>query len=146
MKTRVAKVEKSVEKNNNVYHRRLTDLEQYARRWNLRLYGLPEVENEDVRGEAICICQVVDTIDVVHLLGKKQQQNDSRPRGIIILFTARFYRDDVWKAARKNAFLPSHGLRFAEHLSPVDIERRNKLWQKIKIAQNEGKAAFFVGG
>nr|XP_023868738.1 GEM-interacting protein-like [Salvelinus alpinus] len=122
VKTRVAKVEKGVEKvdkNNNVYHRRLTDLEQYTRRWNLRLYGLPEVENEDVRGEAIRICQEVmpaeknkvgDTIDVVHRLGKKQQQNDSRPTGIIILFTARFYRDAVWKAARKNAFLQSHEL------------------------------------
>jgi hypothetical protein len=158
VKTRVAKVEKNVErveKNNNVYHRRLTDLEQYTRKWNLRLYGLPEVENEDVRGEAIRICQEVlpaeknkvgDTIDVVHRLGKKQQQSDSRPRGIIILFTTRFYRDAVWKAARKNAFLQSHGMRFAEHLSPEDIERRNKLWPTIKIARSEGKAAYFVGG
>ena len=90
---------------------------------------MPEVENEDERREAIRICQEVmpaeknkggDTIDVVHRLGKKQQQNDSRPRGIIILFTARFYRDAVWKAARKNAFLQTHGLRFAKQLSPED--------------------------
>jgi hypothetical protein len=110
-----------VKKNNNVYHRCLTDLEQYTIKWNLRLYGLPEVENEDVRGEAIRICQDVlpteknkvgDTIDVVHRLGKKQQQNNSRPRGIIILFTARFYRHAVWKAARKNAFLQRHGIAF----------------------------------
>lgn len=88
------------------------------------------------------ITKVGDTIDVVHRLGKKQQQNDSRPRGIIILlFTARFYRDVVWKAARKNAFLQSHGMRFAEHLIPEDIERRNKLWPTIKKARNEGKAA-----
>ncbi|XP_064872087.1 zinc finger protein with KRAB and SCAN domains 7-like [Oncorhynchus nerka] len=155
VKSRVAKVEKNVErveKNNNVYNRRLNDLEQYTRKWNLRLYGLPELENEDVRGEAIRICQEVlpaennkvgDTINVVHRLGKKQQQSDSRPRGIIILFTTRFYRDAVWKAAWKNAFLQSHGMRFAEHLSPEDIERRNKLWPRIKIARSEGKAAYF---
>ena len=88
--------------------------------------------------------KVGDTIDVAHRLGKKQQQNDSRPSGIIILFTARFYRDAVWKAARNNAFLQSHGLRFAQHLSPEGIERRNKLWPTINIAQSEGKAAYFV--
>jgi hypothetical protein len=38
-------------------------------------------------------------------------------------------------------------LRFAEHVSPEDIERRNKLWPTFKIARrNKGKAAYFVGG
>ncbi|KAJ8004306.1 hypothetical protein DPEC_G00157760 [Dallia pectoralis] len=130
-------------------------MEQYTRRWNLRLNGVPEVLNEDVRCEAIRICQevmsgnnakVADSIDIAHRLGKKKHPNDSKPRGIIILFTARFYRDAIWKAAKKNAFLQSHDLRFAENLCPEDIERRNRLWPSIKKAREEGKAAYFVGG
>ena len=158
VKGRVHVIEKRMEKveqKTNDYHKRVTDMEQYTRRWNLRLYGVPEVLNEDVRCEAIRICQAVmpenkakvaDSIDIVHRLGRKKLQNDPKPRGVIILFTSRFYRDAILKAAKKNAFLQSHGLRFAQHLCPEDIERRSRLWPLIKKAREEGKAAYFVGG
>ena len=96
---------------------------------------MPEVENEDVRGEAFRICQEVlpaeknkvgDTIDVVHRLGKKQQQT-IQDLGVSSSSSRADSTGMLWKAARNDAFLQSHGLRFAEHLSPEDIERRNKL-------------------
>ena len=38
---------------------RVSELERYGRRWNLRLYGVSEVEKENVRAEVINVCQQV---------------------------------------------------------------------------------------
>lgn len=38
---------------------RISELERYSRRWNLRLHGVKEAEKEDVRGKVIEICQSV---------------------------------------------------------------------------------------
>lgn len=127
---------------------RVTDLERYGRRWNLRHYGVPEADKE-----VIYICQEIlpsereklpDAIDVAHRVGKLRQ--DSKPRGIILRFISRRHRDAVWKAAKNNAFLNNKGLRFTEDLTKEDRENRNKLWPLIKSARDEGKAAYFVGG
>ncbi len=92
---------------------RLTDLERYSRRWNLRLQGVPEKEREDVRAETIRICEatfaerghsLADKIDTVHRIGRRLQ-NSSRPRPIIIQFSSRVARDGSWKAARTSEFL-----------------------------------------
>lgn len=37
----------------------LNVMERYHRRWNLRLYGLPEQEGEDVKQRMIDICKTV---------------------------------------------------------------------------------------
>ncbi|KAJ7998303.1 hypothetical protein DPEC_G00221300 [Dallia pectoralis] len=120
---------------------------------NEKFYGVPEGEKENVRAEVINICQKVlpeergklpDTIDIAHRVGKRQE--DSRPRGIIIRFIARRFRDAIWKAAKKNGFLQSKGLRFTEDLTIEDRENRQKLWPKVKKAREEGQAAYFVGG
>lgn len=89
--------------------------------------------------------RLADTIDTVHRLGTKQQ-NDNKPKGIIIQFIARVYRDAVWKAAKTSPHLRDNVLRFAEDLSKEDRKRRNKLWPVIKKAREEGKPAFFIGG
>ncbi|KAI9999571.1 hypothetical protein NQD34_018393 [Periophthalmus magnuspinnatus] len=83
---------------------RLVESERYSRRWNLKLYGVPETVNkEDVKKETIRICQSVlpegkqklpDVIDTVHRLGKLKE-NESRPRGIILQFSSRTFRDAV---------------------------------------------------
>ena len=89
-KVTVGLIEKRVEKleqKTDDYHKHVTDMEQYTRRWNLRLYGIPEVPNEDVHSEAIRICQalmpenkakVADCIDTVHCFGRKKLQNDPK--------------------------------------------------------------------
>lgn len=150
LEVKMAKEEKRID----TCQQRVSELERYSRRWNLRLYGVEESEKENVRKKAIEICQAVlpeeknrlaDAIDTVHRLGTKRQ-NDYKPRGIIIQFIARVYRDGVWKAAKTSPHLRDNGLRFAEDLSKEDRERRSKLWPVIKKAREEGKPAFFVGG
>ncbi len=87
------------------HDRRLSQLESYLRRWNLRLHGVPERE-QDVRRRIIEVCQHIlpedkdklqNTIDTVHRLGRKQP---NKARGIILQFSSHFYRDAVWLAAK----------------------------------------------
>ncbi|KAA0705276.1 hypothetical protein E1301_Tti009859 [Triplophysa tibetana] len=134
--------------------KRLSHLEGYARRWNLRIYGVPEKEKEDVRERVIQVCQqllpeakgkIPFIVDTVHRLRRKQLNND-KPRGVIFQFTSRFYRDAVWRAAKDSVFLRNNNLKIAEDLSPSDRERRNKLWPLVDKARRENKRAYFVGG
>lgn len=124
--------------------KRVSELESYSRRWNLRLFGVPETEGLDVRQEVIRICRAVlpeeesklpVVIDTEHRLGPKKQSALSDPRGIILQFTSRVFPDAVWKAAKKSAFLRDKRLRFAEDLSKADRERRLKLWPMVKEAR-----------
>ena len=76
----------------------VNDAERYQRRWNLRLYGLPEQEGEDVKQ------RVMDTIalalgnllhlhiDVSHRLGRR---TDDKVRPVITSFTSRATREMV---------------------------------------------------
>lgn len=133
---------------------RVTDLEQYGRRWNLRLYGLPEAIKENVREEVIRVCQELlpheatklpDAIDVTHRLGTKRA-NETRPCATIIRFSARRFRDAVWKAAKSSEFLRNQGMQFKEDLTKEDRDSRLKLWPLIKKACDDGKSAYFVRG
>lgn len=133
---------------------RVTDLERYGRRWNIKLHGIPEAAKENIREEVIRICQEVlpqdrdqlpAAIDIAHRVGSKRP-NEPRPRAVIIRFVVRRYREAVWKAAKNNPFLRNHGLHFTEDLTKEDRESRQKLWPMIKKAREEGKSAYFVGG
>lgn len=157
VKGQVTDVEKRVctgEKKATLMEQRLLEVENYSRRWNLRLFGLGEKKGENIRREVIQICQSVlpehkakfpDVIDTVQRLGQLKE-NNTRPRAVILQFTLRVYRDAVWKAAKNSAFLQSKKLRFAEDLSRAVRERRMQLWPLVAKAREEGKTAYFVGG
>lgn len=81
---------------------------RYKRRWNLRLTGLPEKDDENVRERVIGILTRIipvsverlrDTVDTVHRLGKRESAATSNnvPRVVIIQFGIRTIRDEVWK-------------------------------------------------
>lgn len=132
---------------------RLNDAERYQRRWNLRLYGIPEHPEEDITHKVIGICLSVapdssvsfkNDIDVVHRLGKLKEQ-DGRPRPVIIRFVRRSTRDLIWRLAKTSEYLRNHKLRFTEDLSQADKLLRIKRWPLIEAARKEGKKAFFVG-
>lgn len=150
MKPRLKQAEKSAED----HEKRLTLLEGYSRRWNLRIQGIQEKNGEDVRHEVIKICQCLlpqhkdkfpDVVDVAHRLGRFKA-GSSTPRAIIFQFTSRFFRDAVWRAAKDADFLKNNHLRISEDLSPADRETRLKLWPAVEKARKENKKAFFVGG
>ncbi|KAL0148404.1 hypothetical protein M9458_056304 [Cirrhinus mrigala] len=81
---------------------------RYKRRWNLRLTGLPEKDDENVRETVIGILirifpvsveRLRDTVDTVHRLGKREGAATSNnvSRVVIIQFGMRTIRDEVWK-------------------------------------------------
>lgn len=72
--------------------------------------------------------------------------SNNQPRGVIIQFTSRIYRDAVWRSAKKSTFLKDNNLKLAEDLSADDPARRNRLWPAVDKARKENKMAFFVGG
>ncbi|KAF5888126.1 cytoplasmic dynein 2 heavy chain 1-like protein [Clarias magur] len=110
---------------------------RYKRRWNLRLTGLPEKDDENTRETVIGILTRVvpmsvdrlrDTVDTVHRLGRKGNAPSSvSPRAIIIQFGMRTVRDDVWKKSRDARVCKELNIRFKEDFSKEDREARAKL-------------------
>jgi len=130
---------------------RLNEMERYHRRWNLRLYGLPEQEGEDVKQRVIDICKAVIEdpeedlrfqIDVSHRIGRRE---DGKTRPVITRFTTRSSKEKVWKCAKNSEFLKIKKLKFGEDLTTKDKETRTKLWPQIEEARKQGKRAFFIG-
>lgn len=128
--------------------RRLAHLESYSRRWNLRIYGIPEKE-KDVRGEVIQVCQrllpddkkkLASAIDTVHRLGHKQP---NKTRGIIFQFSSRFCRDAVCRAAKESTFLRENKLKISEDLSPADKERRKQIVAGSAKSKTRQQACLF---
>lgn len=134
---------------------KLNDAERYNRRWCLRIHGMEEKHNEDVKARVADICCAViddearntrtrDDIDIVHRLGRYSDKQ-TRPRTTIVRFTTRTTRDLVWKKAKDNSFLSENRLRFAEDLTTADKKVREELWPLIEAARKEGKIAHFAG-
>ena len=84
-------------------------LEQYGRRNNIRVVGIPEQENESAEQTAQTVAETLNAklpntnlkrydIDIAHRLGKKR---DGKPRTVIMKFVSRMTRDNVFKN-RKN--------------------------------------------
>ncbi|XP_051980432.1 uncharacterized protein si:ch211-196c10.15 [Xyrauchen texanus] len=130
---------------------RVNEMERYHRRWNLRLYGLPEQEGEDVKQRVIDICKAViqdpeedlrSQIDVSHRIGRRE---DGKTRPVITRFALRSAKEKVWKCAKNSEFLKIKKLKFGEDLTTKDKETRTKLWPQIEEARKQGRRAFFVG-
>lgn len=83
-----------------------------------------------------------EAVDVVHRVGRKET---GRSREVIILFTRRLVRDEVWKRTKSSAVCKEAGIRFAEDLTKEDRLLRSELWPRIAQARKEGKAAGFRG-
>ncbi|XP_055006462.1 carcinoembryonic antigen-related cell adhesion molecule 8-like [Boleophthalmus pectinirostris] len=129
----------------------MDEIETYTRRWNLRLTGGPQTDQEDVRAKVIQICQevvpdtknkLVDSVETVHRLGRRRAAAEgSAPRHIIVQFVSRVCRDAVWREAKTSLYLRQHGLCFKEDISKGDRERQEKLWPQIQRAREAGKRA-----
>lgn len=131
---------------------RIEQLERYSRRWCLKVHGVPETKNENLHPIVLNILERVapdiggklsDALDVMHRVGRRNQ--DGGQRSIIIRFSTRSIRDNVWKAAKDNAYLKESRLRISEALIPADAAARAKLWPIVKKAREEGKKASFSG-
>lgn len=135
----------------NDLENRTSDLERYKRRWNLRINGMKEKSEEDARREVIdliaeiaphLIQKLDDIIDTVHRIGKKEP---GRPRQMIVQFTMRKYRDEIWKSTKNSSVCLNHGVRFVEDFTKEDRNARAALWPLISQARKEGKKAYYRG-
>lgn len=129
---------------------------RYKRRWNLRLMGLPEKENEDTKEVVVGILTrvipvVVDKlremVDMVHRLERKNDaSNNKMPRPIIIQFATRTARNDIWRKSKEARVCKELNIHFREDFSKEDREARAKLWPKVQEARRNGKKAFLKEG
>lgn len=159
LKERMEKIESQPQSSSNAsaaHMRRLSNLEDYSRRWNLILQGLGEKEHQDVRRETIRVLQEVlpeakekipGAVDTIHRLGPKRP-GSTRPRPVIIQFAYRIHKDAIWAAVKDgdNAFLLANKLKLTLDFSPEIRERRRLLWPQVDQARKDHKRAFYVGG
>lgn len=127
------------------------ELERYKRRWNLRLNGLKEEKGENTRDVVVNIIQQITPhwkdrmdfiLDSVHRLGSN---TTIRPRQIIMQFTGRIHRDELWRATKNHPVCRELHIRFAEDLTKEDREARMAVWPKVEQARKEGHKTMFRG-
>lgn len=129
---------------------KLNAQEAHHRRWNLRIYGLPEEKGEDLKKKVMDICrmvapQVADmqlALDICHRVGPKK---DRGPRPTLIRFAFRSVKEEVWRSAKGSDFLEARKIYFKLDLTAKDKERRNLLYPQVAAARREHKNAYYVG-
>lgn len=130
---------------------RVRDQERYRMRWCLRIKGIEEKKDEDIRSHVIqLLCKIApemnakmdEAVDIVHRLGRRM---DNKNRNVIVLFTQRRVKDEIWRRTKTSLICKTEGVRFAEMLPREDLEDRRKLWPQIDQARRAGKLAFFRG-
>uniref|UniRef100_A0A6Q2WZ56 L1 transposable element RRM domain-containing protein n=1 Tax=Esox lucius TaxID=8010 RepID=A0A6Q2WZ56_ESOLU len=130
--------------------KRAVELERY-KRWNLRVNGLQEGKDENTRQILSDIIgkivpqwrEKMDFIlDSVHRLG---QSNTNRPRQIIMQFTGRHFRDELWRVTKLHPVCKDLNIHFSEDLTKEDREARMAVWPKVEQAMKAGLKTGFRG-
>eukprot|EP00057_Strongylocentrotus_purpuratus_P002374 XP_003724399.1 PREDICTED: uncharacterized protein LOC100893464 [Strongylocentrotus purpuratus] len=98
---------KSLDNQVSDLHHKVHDLDQYHRRINLELAGIPESREESPLVLALKVAQCVapslkeSDIDIAHRLGAPRAGADRRPRSIIVRFNSRRARNAVYDGRKK---------------------------------------------
>ncbi|MEQ2176697.1 hypothetical protein GOODEAATRI_030681, partial [Goodea atripinnis] len=133
-KTAISELQASVnllKRENTALRISCEDHAHYKRRWNLRVTGLPEKDDENLRESMIGILTRIipvsvdrlrDTVDSVHRLGKKTDATlaNNRPRAMIIQFGMRTMRDEVWRKSKDANVCKETHISFKEDFSKED--------------------------
>lgn len=146
---------KAMEERMSDLEKKLEETERYSRRWNLRLYNLPESTNEtaeDTRRQVLNVFgdilpeeknKLDFLVDTVHRTGRRME--DTRYRPVIIQFTMRTFRQKIWQASKNATVMKEKRLRLAEDLTFQEKQSRNKLWPLVKQARDERKKTSWRG-
>ena len=138
-------------KDNSELKDRVREQERYRMRGCLRIKGLEEKREEDIRAQVTEILrkiapdlesQVKEAVDIVHRVGRKM---DNKVRHVIIVFAKRWVKEEIWRRTKNSQVCKDKGIRFAEVLPREDWEDRRRLWPQIEQARRAGKLAFFRG-
>lgn len=151
-KNKVIQLEKKNEqllKENRDLKERVREQERYRMRWCLRLKGMKETKDENIRENVLQILQKItpelkleEAVDIVHRLGKRA---DGRNRNVVVLFTQRRIKEEIWKRSKDSSVCKREGVSFTEMLPQEDLEDRRRLWPLIDEARRAGKRAYFRG-
>ncbi|XP_077989956.1 uncharacterized protein LOC144444419 [Glandiceps talaboti] len=159
----IAEVERGLEEQN-----------QYSRRENLEIQGIPETTEENTDDIIVAVLQRVadditpEDIEVTHRIGRKDnRERNPRPRPIIVKFSSRRKRDKVYKQ-RKNirntttdmiGYRSKNNIYINENLTPLKRnllkevnDKRKKsgykfLWThngNIYVKKEQGTASVFI--
>lgn len=108
-------------------------------RWNLRIKGMKEPADENAQKEVV---ELLGNI-APHLAQKLEDVSDSvgrkesgRHRQMIVQFTVRRYRDEIWKTTKSLHVCIDRGIRSTEDLSDDDRRVRAALWPLIQEARS----------
>lgn len=142
-------------KENAELKERVVEQERYKRRWNLKIHGLKEKNDENTRKEVLAILSKITphcastldlVVDTVHRLGIRQV---GRHRPIIIQFTMRFYADLFWELTKNSnpnsKTCKELGISFKKDLCKADREARAAVWPKMATAKDNGAVIYFRG-
>ncbi|MEQ2226974.1 hypothetical protein ILYODFUR_032850 [Ilyodon furcidens] len=159
-KTAISELQASVnllKKENTSLRISCEDHARYKRRWNLRVTGLPEKDDENLRESMIRILTRIipvsvdrlrETVDTVHRLGKKAgaASANNRPRAVIIQFGMRTMLDEVWRKSKDANVCKEMHISFKEDFSKEDRIARAKLWPLVQEARRRGKRVYLKEG
>ena len=108
----------------------LNDLEQYGRRWNLRVFNVEEKSGETTQDVTKRVCDIFtdmvkvktepSDIEACHRTGNLEKaRHDKKVRPIIVRFNNRSLKDDV---LRNRSKLKGKGLSIGEDLTPYNAK------------------------
>ncbi len=100
---------------------RIREQERYKMRWCLKIKGLTEKKDENIRSDVIQLLnkiapdmeerQLEEAIDIVHRVGRK---DDIRKRHIVVLFVRRHVKEEIWRRCKDSQVCREKGIRLAE--------------------------------
>lgn len=83
-------------------------------------------------------------MDTVHRLGQKVRAD--KPRQIILQFSMRTVRDQVWKMSKNARICNEMKIRFTEDFCKEYQEAHAHLWPKVEEARKKGPKAYLRDG
>lgn len=81
---------------------------------------------------------MTEAVEVLHRVGRKEP---NRPREVIILFTCRMVRDEVWKITKMSVVCREASIHFAEVLTKEDRLLRREMWPKVEQAKKDRQSS-----
>lgn len=133
----------------------MNNMDVYSRCWNLKISGISESENENVKMTVIGIFSRVSpgladslqkTVDITHRLGPRPQKEDQHPpRHIIFWFLHQTHRDQVWVDAKTSQVLKQKKMKISEDLTQQVKGARAKLWPLVEKTRRQNKRADLSG-
>lgn len=114
---------KTIKAENEILLQRVDRTEQYSRRNNIRIFGIPELENENLEEIVLNVFNnemdlniPLENIERCHRVGK--QKKNSKPRAVLVKFASYRTRKLVYDNKRK---LKSKGITVKEDLTSIRL-------------------------